>query len=37
MKTGDLPKADGVYDEEWKTLYKKAIQTAFNKDHIAKL
>lgn len=37
MGTGALPKADGIYDKEWKTLYAKAIQTALNKDHKTKL
>ena len=37
MNTGAEPKADGVYDKEWKTLFYKAIQTALNKDHKLKL
>lgn len=37
MGTGALPKADGIYDNEWKLLFRKAIQTALNKDHALNL
>ena len=30
---GGLPRATGLYTDEWKALFKKAVQTALNKDH----
>lgn len=33
MGTGGEPKADGIYDGEWKVLYRKGIQKALNQDH----
>lgn len=37
MGLGGLPRATGLYDKEWKSIYTKAVQTALNKDDKAGL